>query len=71
MPKVQIMVEARGIVDIELTQEQLDALPDEDEFPISLDLIPVDMDEVLNQLDFEVEDVHVIQPKKKAGGETG
>lgn len=70
MPKVQIIVEARGIVDIELTQEQIDGLPDAEEFPISLDALPVDMDDVLNQLDFEVEDVHIVQPRKKAASET-
>lgn len=65
MPRVQLTVEATGLVDVEMTDAQIAELEARgDDFPISLDDVPVSMDEVLNQLDFEVSDFHVVRPKK-------
>lgn len=66
MPRVQLTVTATGLVDVEMTEAQIAELEARgDDFPISLDDVPsVSMDEVLNHLDFEVDDFHVVRPKK-------
>lgn len=66
MPKVQITVEATGLVDVEMTDDEVAALEARaEDFPISIDeLSGINMDDVLNQLDFEVNDFHVVRPKK-------
>lgn len=60
--RVQLMVEASGLVDVEMTEAQIAELEARGEdFPINLDDVPgVNMDDVLNQLDFEVDDFHVV-----------
>lgn len=66
--RVQLMVEASGLVDVEMTEAQIAELEARgDDFPINLDDVPgINMDDVLNQIDFEVDDFHVVKPKASA-----
>lgn len=70
MPKVQITVEATGLIDIEMTEEQIAELEARaDDLPIDLDDVRgVVMDEVLNGLDFELSDFHVVRPRRTQEG---